>query len=627
MASYDQFGAYDDNRRIRFSVFFPGPQDYSRGSNPKIANLRVFGSFQPALGQPAWSQEAALRLEPRTFEGGTLYEAVTEPLADAFYQYKYLVTFEARPGETSGETRIVSDPCARYGGARHENSGVVIGGSQPSENVVRPLQNRLQPRDLIIYELMIDDFAREFVVGSPEGLSPIDAVINRLDYIRDLGFNAIEPMPWTAWPGDDFSWGYNPFLYFAVEHRYVDGPLQPAEKLSRLKRFISECHDRGLHMIMDCVFNHVEKSRTGFGFPYFWLYRDAQDCPFVGQFGEAAFLDELDLGNRCTEQFILDVCRYWINVFGIDGIRLDYTKGFFIGSGAGVAGLPRIISGIRAHLETKPDDFRTKFPIFIEHLEGYQAIDVTNRVDATGCWYDEMFWRPREYLSAWRIDERIVRLLNAGRDFGLGRGPITYISNHDHSQIAQLAGGRHQWFRGQPYLIALFTCCGAPLLYNGDEFAEDYWIPEGWEETEQFKRVVPRPKRWALSEDTVGRFMRQFVQNLIQIRKQHPALRSANFHPGHWESWMQKPDPQGYGVDVEKGTMVYRRWGQADDGQPEQFTIALNFSQWTRAIDIPLPGGGVWEDLLSGLRIAPTGGGLTQQGINSNWGLIFYKKG
>ena len=91
---------------------------------------------------------------------------------------------------------------------------------------------------------------------------------------------------------------------------------------------------------------------------------------------------------------------------------------------------------------------------------------------------------------------------------------------------------------------------------------------------------------------------------------------------------MQEPDLNGYGVDVEKGTVVYHRWGLADDGQVERFIIALNFSEITQVIDIPLPAGGVWEDLLSGWRVAPTGGDkLRQQGISSNWGYLFYKKG
>jgi pullulanase len=616
MFRYDEFGAHDDNGTAVFSVFLPGPDDYSRGGDPKIAGLKVFGTFQSALGDPAWSAPHALMLEPNRFEGGTLYQARTTPLKEGFYEYKYLVAFE------NGERRIVSDPCARYGGGDFENSGIVIGGSQPADNIVAPLPRRLEPHDLVIYELMIDDFTHHLGQAG----APVDMVVDKLDYIWRLGFNAIEFMPWTAWVANQFSWGYMPYLYFAPEHRYVNDPAAPAEKLSRLKRLITQCHELEMHVIMDGVFNHVDRGPGSLGFPYYWLYQNPMDSPFIGRYGDAGYGDEIDFNNSCAQQFIGDVCAYWIDTFGIDGLRLDYTKGFYIGENA--TGLPKLIGSIREHLETKDADYRTRFPIFIEHLEGYGAIDVANRANATGCWYDEMLWRTRDYLTGWRIDDKIMRLLDSGRDFQPGRVPATYVENHDHSEIVGVAGGRRQWYRAQPYLIALLTCFGAPLLYNGQEFAEDYTMPEGHEETQTVRRVVPRPKRWELSEDDIGLWMRQLVARLIAIRKRHPALRSSNFYPANWEPWMRKPDPDGYGVDVEKQTVVYHRWGTASDGEVERVVVALNFSPLTQTIDVPLPGGGSWEDLMSGWRVMPTDGlALRHQSIGGNWGHVFYNKG
>ena len=90
----------------------------------------------------------------------------------------------------------MGDPCARYSGDKNENAGVVIGGSTPQENEVAPLTARLPVEDLVIYELHIDDFTAEY----RDGRTPVDALCDKLDYICSLGFNAIEPMPWTAWP-------------------------------------------------------------------------------------------------------------------------------------------------------------------------------------------------------------------------------------------------------------------------------------------------------------------------------------------------------------------------------------------------------------------------------------------
>jgi pullulanase len=70
-----------------------------------------------------------------------------------------------------------------------------VGGSRPDQNTVRPLATGRKPlADLNVYELMIDDFTDEFR-GTR---APMAAVTDRLDYLRDLGFNAILFMPWTA---------------------------------------------------------------------------------------------------------------------------------------------------------------------------------------------------------------------------------------------------------------------------------------------------------------------------------------------------------------------------------------------------------------------------------------------
>src|SRR5207244_3295317 len=114
-----------------------------------------------------------------------------------------------------------------------QNSGFVIGGSSPADNVVTPVAGgRKHLRDLVVYELNIDDFTEEY-----RGLSaPVQAVRNRLDYLqKQLGINAIEFLPWTTWSGPGYSWGYNPVQDFAVEYRYVTDLGAPAEKLSLLK--------------------------------------------------------------------------------------------------------------------------------------------------------------------------------------------------------------------------------------------------------------------------------------------------------------------------------------------------------------------------------------------------------
>ncbi|MCC6792499.1 MAG: alpha-amylase, partial [Thermomicrobiales bacterium] len=101
-----------------------------------------------------------------------------------------------------------------------------------------------QDNELIIYELHIAEFGW---TGDEPG--NFDRAIARLDYLQDLGINAVELMPVAAFPGNS-SWGYNIRHPFAVESSYG--------RPSDLKRLVDECHGRGMRVIMYLVLNHTE---------------------------------------------------------------------------------------------------------------------------------------------------------------------------------------------------------------------------------------------------------------------------------------------------------------------------------------------------------------------------------
>src|SRR5205823_6433140 len=113
--------------------------------------------------------------------------ALPDGFPPGYYQYKYLVEFE------STERRDVGDPCTRYGGEKDDNSAFINGGN---DITVRPPAGQLPWQDLVLYELMLDDFT----AGYRAGRVPVEAVIDKLDYLVSLGVNAIEFMPWVAWP-------------------------------------------------------------------------------------------------------------------------------------------------------------------------------------------------------------------------------------------------------------------------------------------------------------------------------------------------------------------------------------------------------------------------------------------
>ncbi len=602
---YESFGTAVTHHKVTFNLFLPDnavdPAQYTRGGSPKIKAIRVRGNFQSELGGADWALDSAPAMTREPHPHGWLWTCTLDAdLPEGYYQYKYFVTFE------NDTDRWVTDPCTKYGGSGgDENSAFVVGGhSVPA----RPIAQRRPPQDLVLYELMIDDFTAAF----RDGRAPIDAIYDKLDYLASLGVNAVEFMPWMAWPGSDFSWGYDPFQFFAVEYRYVHDDAEPADKLFRLKTLINALHDRGIHVIMDGVFNHVRAGiNPNKGFPYVWLYQNPEESPYIGQFERGGFFEEFDYDNLCTQEFIRDVCLYWLDAYQLDGIRFDFTVGFYR-EGDARAGITRLIADIKSHLAGQKRD---NVALIVEHLTDnrYEAIDDANRMDADACWFDPFMYESQAYARDGRITPQLLRILNANLDFAPGKTAVTYIENHDHSAIVHEAGGRHRWYKTQPAAIALLTSPGLVMIHNGQEFGEDYWLPHSGAD-----RVQARPLRWdEYAKDFVGQRIFAIYQKLIRIRRDHPALRSANYFPS-------SNHPDGYGV-INDSVVVFHRYGEDGDGRFQRFIIVINYADDDQIINIPFSTNGLWRDLLNEETAVVANYRLFPQRIPSNWGRIYFQ--
>ncbi len=605
---YENFGAIVTDNCVEFRVFFPDstvdPSQYSSGGMPNITSIRVTGTFQVSIGQRNWDYIAAPELIKNQHPNGMLYTYLIPYLPDNYYQYKYFVSFQ------NGTTRWCTDPCTKYGSAEMENSAFVVGGN---DMIVHPLAKRLPQKDMVIYELNIDDFTAQFRGND----APLDAVRQKIGYLKELGVNTVEFMPFTSWFGNSFSWGYDPYQFFAVEHFYTNNSSEPLDKLFRLKRLISELHDAGIQVIMDGVYNHVKQGEEpGRGFGYYWLYENPADSPYTGDFARGGYFKDLNFANSCTQELITDVCKFWLNEYQVDGIRFDYTLGYYDPDHLSW-GITELCKDLQQSITT---DGKPAIPLMLEHLTDnrYDAIDVTNKSNATGCWFDPMMFESWNCIGSQNIDTQIMRVLNACKDFAVGKGPITYIENHDHSTIVNKAGGRLVWWKVQPYTIALFMCPGTPLFYNGEEWARDAWMPESGD-----GRVLPRPLDWNNATDTPGMAITWLFRKLIAIRMSYPALRSPNFYPESYDLYFNS---EGYGANVTKDVVIFHRWGDDGGDGTDKFIIVCNFSANDQFVDIPFSCNGEWVDLLNNHSDIVNDFRLSNQRINSNWGKIYYKK-
>jgi maltooligosyltrehalose trehalohydrolase len=179
--------------------------------------------------------------------------------------------------------------------------GGVHGASQLVEHADGPAEDLWQgfPLDgAIIYELHVGTF-------TPEGT--FDGCIDRLEHLQTLGINAIELMPLAEYPGRR-GWGYDGVDLFAPHSAY-GGP-------EGLRRLVNACHERGIAVIIDVVYNHLGPEGDylpDFG-PYF---TDRYATPW----GTAFNYDGED--SDAVRSFVLENAEMWLRDYGCDGLRLD----------------------------------------------------------------------------------------------------------------------------------------------------------------------------------------------------------------------------------------------------------------------------------------------------------------
>ena len=159
-------------------------------------------------------------------------------------------------------------------------------------------------KDFIIYELHTGTFSEK---GDFQG------IIDHLDHFMDLGVTAIELMPIAQFPGSN-NWGYDGVYPYAVQSSY-GGAVG-------LKSLVNACHEKGLAVILDVVYNHMGPEGnylTSYG-PYF---TEKYNTPW----GMALNFD--GAYNAAVRRFFIDNALYWVTEFHIDALRLDAVHGIY----------------------------------------------------------------------------------------------------------------------------------------------------------------------------------------------------------------------------------------------------------------------------------------------------------
>jgi 1,4-alpha-glucan branching enzyme len=521
-------------------------------------------------------------------------------------RYVYRFALE-RPG-TLGEIDWIIDPFAREFGVG-KLSAITVGyephvwGDQESHWKVPDLS------DLVMYELMVNEFG-----------GGVDGTIDHLEYLADLGVNCIEVMP-VSNVSNTIDWGFLPIGYFGVDER-----LGTRKDLQRL---VEAAHERGIATIFDVVYGH-----TSDAFAYSYLYRSLNygENPFMGSFAKDYFGQSTDFSRRFTRDFFFTVNHHWLDCYHADGFRYDCVPNYWDGPiGNGYANLTystyRLVKNSRHGAGHWQRFFSNDGSINLiqcaEQLEG--PVEIVESTYSNCTWQNETLAAAQATAKGssdgltnlgFRLGLTGYPAEKTANDDTLARTAVQYLENHDHSRfVCNFAtiggdsdllreGARDQWFKLQPYLMGLLTARGIPMLWQGQEFGENYYVPESG-----FGRVALfRPVRWDYFYDPIGRSLIELVRKLIAIRKQLPQLRRGDHFFYNDTGQYQSRHVLVFSRSIDQDVTV----------------IALNFGDEDQTVPFRFESGGKYREELHGHSLSDVADGEVRWlTIPSNYGRIW----
>lgn len=561
----DKLGPHVDGTRVHFGFLLPwvSAQDHNRLF---VKVIHEHDQFLQAVQPRRFRLQHGVDPTYGDYWSGTV-DLVSDGDGSHFGRPgRYLYRYELESPRLQAPLDWIVDPYAREYGTGHQ-SAFTLGYE---EHVWAPSEGTWKTphlRDLVVYELMIHEFAWD-LAGAED----------RLSYLQDLGVNCVELMP-VANVARSVDWGFEPI-----------GPFGPDERFGKrndLQRFVEAAHQHGIAVVLDMIHGH-----TGAHFAYEYVYAALRyhENPFMGSFAKDMFGPSVDYRKTFVQDFYCTVDHYWLDRYHIDGIRYDCVPNYWDGPvGIGYANLVH-----HTHQMVRAQHGAGHWQRFIVDGEPLRLIQCAEQleapVEAVEKTYSNATWQ-NETLGAFRgvADGDRGRLVDLGLRLGLSgyaeeivhdgrthpKTAFQYVENHDHSRFlcrfgthdlldgVVLEADRSQWYRLQPYLIGLLLAKGVPLLWQGQEIGESYDIPGSG-----YARIGRlRPVRWEYFYDDAGRALVDLCRRLLRLRADHDVFRRGQFHfHHHWDQWQSR------------GLLLFSRWNDNRGNDDGYALVALNFT-------------------------------------------------
>ncbi|MCG2617270.1 alpha-amylase family glycosyl hydrolase [Terrimonas sp. NA20] len=521
---------------------------------PHATQVFVTGDFNE------WSPDTA---EMQHEDNG--YWAINIPEAKHGQTYKYVL-------ETDAGRLFRNDPYAKEVAGAAGNSVITTPDfNWEDEGFQMPDWNKL-----VIYELHVGTFNRK----EQDKPGTFFDVIEKLDYLRDLGVNALEIMPPVEFPGA-VSWGYNPSHPFAIESEYGG--------INGFKTLINEAHKRGIAIILDIVYNHFGPDDLDLWRFDGWSENDGggiyfyQDHRRKTPWGDS----RPDFGRDEVRQYIRDNAMMWLDEFKVDGLRTDAIS--FIRNVNGDDDQSNDIPEGWSLMQWINKEIAERFPWKITIAEDMKCNEWITRDWQDGgegfdTQWDAAFVHPvRRVLSAPDDQERNMEDLAKAITYSYNNDTwqrVIYTESHDEVANGKTRvldeispGESHNWFarkRSTLGAVLIFTSPGIPMIFQGQEMLEDGWFsdtrPVDWNKGGTFEGIV------------------KLYRDLIQLRTNQYGLTKG----------LTGRQTKILYTNEEDNIIAFSRTDQG--GSKDTTVVVINFAnKEQKDLIIPFPEAGLWK--------------------------------
>lgn len=446
---------------------------------------------------------------------------------------------------------------------------VSVTGRVKSPSFTTPAWNQM-----VIYEMHIGTF-NDAAGGSPGNFN---SAIGRLDQIQALGINAVKVMPLSEFAGD-FSWGYNPAHVYAVEGIYG--------AINEYKRFVNECHARGIAVIQDVVHNHYGPSDLDIWRFDGWYQNNLGGIYFYNDFRAATPWGDTrpDYGRGEVRTFIRDNCMMWLQEFRADGLRWDSTVNIRNTNNGVGTDIPDGWS-LMQYVNNEINAYQSWKISIAEDLQNNEWLTKTTGAGGAGfdSQWDAQFVHP--------IRDAIITGTDSNRNMFSVRDAITHLYNGDavqrvvytesHDEVANgksrvpeeiWPGNAGSWASKKRSTLGaalVMTSPGVPMIFQGQEVLENGFFAD------------TDPVDWTKLTTYAG--IQTLYRDIIRLRRNWydttRGLRGNNVNVHH--------------INNTNKVIGFHRWQSG--GVRDDVVIVANFANTSySSYNLGFPRGGTWK--------------------------------